>query len=346
MAIGECTLTGTWQRPDGEDTTGTVIITPTYPVFDPTNDIEIPQIPIVATITSNAISVSNVPVLSEVAEGYTYTVTEILDGTQTADGRPASPRRYVIVIPADGAGNSYELADIATATPPAAPAGVTQAQLTAATPDASATVKGLVELATAAEVATGTDTTRAVTPAGAAGSYVSGRVVATAALESDTASITFSSIPQTFETLVLELRSRTNAAANNDSVIVTFNGDTTNANYDRELVVFSASSSTPAYNSSTRLAITTLGDTAPTDTFGECEMRVPHYSGNAVKVAKSQNIQGSTTSVLQFSLGVTRWKTSAPITTILLQPNVGALFKAGTVATLRAFGGAIPTDPY
>lgn len=58
------------------------------------------------------------------------------------------------------------IVDAARAT---AEAAVTQAQLAAATPDASAAARGLVELATDAEVLTGTDTARAVTPRGLAG---------------------------------------------------------------------------------------------------------------------------------------------------------------------------------
>lgn len=46
--------------------------------------------------------------------------------------------------------------------------GSTYTNLTGAEPDASETVKGIVELATTAEATTGTDTTRAVTPAGLA----------------------------------------------------------------------------------------------------------------------------------------------------------------------------------
>ena len=50
-----------------------------------------------------------------------------------------------------------------------AEAAVTQAQLAAATPDATTAARGLVELATDAEVLTGTDPERAVTPRGLAG---------------------------------------------------------------------------------------------------------------------------------------------------------------------------------
>ena len=46
---------------------------------------------------------------------------------------------------------------------------IRQMKATVSVPDASETVKGIVELATVAEVQAGTDTVRAVTPAGLAG---------------------------------------------------------------------------------------------------------------------------------------------------------------------------------
>ena len=58
---------------------------------------------------------------------------------------------------------------IANAAKATAEAAVTAAQLAAATPDATTAARGLVELATEAEVLTGTDSERAVTPRGLAG---------------------------------------------------------------------------------------------------------------------------------------------------------------------------------
>lgn len=61
------------------------------------------------------------------------------------------------------------LTGIVNAAKATAEAAVTQSQLAAATPDATAAARGLVELATDAEVLTGTDAARAVTPRGLAG---------------------------------------------------------------------------------------------------------------------------------------------------------------------------------
>ncbi len=52
------------------------------------------------------------------------------------------------------------------------PFGVDQKTAQAAQPAASETVSGIIELATAAEVAAGTDTSRAITPAGLAAGQI------------------------------------------------------------------------------------------------------------------------------------------------------------------------------
>lgn len=62
------------------------------------------------------------------------------------------------------------------------------AELGASVPDASDTVKGILETATTAETQTGTDTTRAVTPAGAAATYVT---LETWATLTDSATVTW-----------------------------------------------------------------------------------------------------------------------------------------------------------
>ena len=71
------------------------------------------------------------------------------------------------------------------------------------TPDASLTVKGKVELATAVETTTGTDATRAVTPDGLAGSDFGKRIYVIGVIEAATALTTgdgkaYRTIPQEF----------------------------------------------------------------------------------------------------------------------------------------------------
>lgn len=67
-----------------------------------------------------------------------------------------------------------------------------------AAPDASETVKGIVELATAAEVQTGTDAARAVTPAGLAATLGSNLILKRSCKAATTANITLSA-PQTID---------------------------------------------------------------------------------------------------------------------------------------------------
>jgi hypothetical protein len=78
-----------------------------------------------------------------------------------------------------------QLADAAAITAGTAGRVVDAAQLKANVPtiaDASDTVKGIVELATTAEVLAGTDTVRAVTPKGAADNYLAKNIALLPAL--------------------------------------------------------------------------------------------------------------------------------------------------------------------
>lgn len=85
---------------------------------------------------------------------------------------------------------------------------VTKAQLDANTPpDASDTVKGIVELATNAETITGTDTVRAVTPAGLQAKFdtINSIVSGTSQATTSGTSIDFSSIPSGVKQITLNL---------------------------------------------------------------------------------------------------------------------------------------------
>lgn len=73
-----------------------------------------------------------------------------------------------VKVTADGAASGGSINDSATSTSSTWSSQKIVNEIDAATPDASETVKGLVELATTAEATAGTDTVRAVTPAGVA----------------------------------------------------------------------------------------------------------------------------------------------------------------------------------
>ena len=108
--------------------------------------------------------------------------------------------------------------------------GLKFSNLVAEFPDASETVEGKVELATTDEAATGTDTTRAVTPAGLLSGIVEnpgGAFLASAAISTtDTYTFSTSDFPANYQHLMIR---GYNLFSSSDSQLrVRFNGDTGN----------------------------------------------------------------------------------------------------------------------
>ena len=110
------------------------------------------------------------PAASETVQGIVELATAAETTTGTDNTRAVHPAGLKVEL--DKKANLASPALTGTPTAPTATAGTSTTQLattafvTAATPNSSETVRGLVELATAAETTTGTDTTLAVHPAG------------------------------------------------------------------------------------------------------------------------------------------------------------------------------------
>jgi hypothetical protein len=118
------------------------------------------------TSTDYAVNWTTLPTASATVSGLVELATTAEATAQTDTVRAVTPAGL-----ADRVKTGYTI----TATTPLTIAGTTSADLSAnrtiAVGAASDTATGVVELATAAEVLTGTDTTRAVTAAGVAGAY-------------------------------------------------------------------------------------------------------------------------------------------------------------------------------
>lgn len=147
MALGTFTLTGSWKLANGANASGRIRIEPTYAVVDGvTNNVIVPKAPFEIELTAGAISQAGILVISEVDEGYTYTVTELIDKQDS--------REYVIAVPDDAAGSTLAIADLVTTTPPAAPSTISMAQIEAALSGSyvaqeSLTVSGFADIALA-----------------------------------------------------------------------------------------------------------------------------------------------------------------------------------------------------
>ena len=163
---------------------------------------------------------------------------------------------------------------------------------------------------------------------------ISSQVLAAAA-----SSVTFSSIPGTYNHLKLVILARSTAAANNDAaMLMQFNGDTT-SNYDN--AEFGNSNTSVGASLSNRVAyyIGAAGSGIPANTmaagvFAAIEIIIPLYSGTTLeKTAKANGAwagyQTSSTAGGAF-LGSCVWKNTAAITSIVFSPFTGPNFAIGS----------------
>lgn len=142
----------------------------------------------------------------------TYTPQQLLDSAGTGDFLMLEAETVVGVDAEEAAAliepfltsSGVPTSRLINTTGPLAGGGDLSADRTLTVGDASDTAKGVVELATNAEVATGTDTARAVTPAGAASHYAPATpTVGTALSTSGTINLDLSTLNGTYQTITL-----------------------------------------------------------------------------------------------------------------------------------------------
>lgn len=171
---------------------------------------------------------------------------------------------------------------------------------------------------------------------------IDGRVlkIADQVLAASAASVTFSSIPQTYRHLEISWTARSDAAGNNVDVLGQFNGDT-GANYDYEhLYLNGASPAALTGAEGIGATATRLGEfTAAGPSAGQAgvgRIAIPNYAGSAfwknADYSSSFRI-GTATGQFFKNVGAGFWRSTAAITSIKLFPSVGN-FIAGSVFSL------------
>ena len=109
-------------------------------------------------------------------------------------------------------------------------------------------------------------------------------LISSQVLGSSTASVTFSSIPQTYKDLVLRVSARTDYAGPNELLIMTFNG-TGGTSYSNTTLI--GNGSTVVSNRTSSAAYVRNGyidgSTATTNTFANTEIYIPSYTASQNK---------------------------------------------------------------
>lgn len=141
-------------------------------------------------------------------------------------------------------------------------------------------------------------------------------------ITSTTASVTFSSIPQTYTDLVVQLSARNNESDNATSLRCYFNGDTGNITvYELRAIGGTAGSYSISYAQAGYVA--SLQSVA--DTFGIATIYIPNYTGSLTKSSIGDIVQSSSTQSENYAVGSSRsWNSGDAITSVTLASGGGS----------------------
>lgn len=151
------------------------------------------------------------------------------------------------------------------------------------------------------------------------------------------ATVTFSSIPQTFRNLRIDWYARSDTAALTANLQAQLNGITT-ATYDRIPANATATWNIVEVLGATSMQLSRItGATATANYFGQGEAKIKHYAGavgNKYMTATGSLSWGDLTGQIELSVSTGKWRTAAAaVTSLALLPSAGN-FIIGSLFTL------------
>jgi hypothetical protein len=141
-------------------------------------------------------------------------------------------------------------------------------------------------------------------------------------LTTSTASVTFSSIPQTYTDLKLVWSTRTpNTTPTTDNMVFRLNGATTNGT-NRILYSTNGTSALSYADTATYTSAGTVGSAATASTFSNGELYIPNYASTTTfKSFSVDTVTENNGTVSGLALGAMLWSQNTAVTSIELVPN-------------------------
>ena len=152
-------------------------------------------------------------------------------------------------------------------------------------------------------------------------------------LTTTAASVTFNSIPQTFQTLKLVVSARANYAAVNEYVWVRFNNDSGN-NYTRRTILGDATNVASSTATQAGMATLVAGTNATANTFGNFEQLIPNYSLSSNKAVSSDEVSENNATLSYQILQALIWQNTSAVTSISFTPVNAPTFVANSTFSL------------
>lgn len=142
------------------------------------------------------------------------------------------------------------------------------------------------------------------------------------------ANIDFTSIPATYTDLLIKISSRTDPAQLPNSLLITFNNNTSNRSSRR----LNGSGSAAASFSSATLTYASESQGASTtgSTFANTEIYIPNYAGSNNKSYSADGVMENNATESYVSLWAGLWADTAAITSVKLIPDTGNFVQYST----------------
>jgi len=169
-------------------------------------------------------------------------------------------------------------------------------------------------------------------------------------LSGDASSVAFTSIPQTYDHLEVTAYVRDDRSATSDDILMSLtpvggSNDTTDANYDTQLLQGAGSTLTAAQSAADRTVgnISSANETA--NVFGVLTVTLYNYA-KTDRHKHSLSVSGRAASATGIYFRSNRWENTAAIEAITFTPSAGSNFVAGSVFQLRGINppAAAATD--
>lgn len=152
-------------------------------------------------------------------------------------------------------------------------------------------------------------------------------------LTTTAASVTFSSIPQTYQTLKLVVSARTNYASALDYIWMRFNTDSGN-NYTRRTILGDGTNVASSNATQSGIATSGTGANATSNTFGSFEQVIPNYSLAANKAISSDETNENNATLGHLILQAGLWSNTSAVSSVLFVPVNGTAFVSGSTFSL------------
>jgi hypothetical protein len=162
------------------------------------------------------------------------------------------------------------------------------------------------------------------------------QLIARQELTSAAASITFSSIPQTFTDLYLTVSARAATGGQiNSDMVFKLNGSTANYSY-RQLVGSGSgvSSSSTVFGTGTSYLGVTNGSDSTANTFGSISAHFPNYTASAAKSVSTDSVGENNATASFQMIGAALWNDTTAISSLEVYFFAGWNLVAGSSASL------------